>query len=359
MRLLYGMLLKQFLPILLMALLFFVLLLQLIDVFGSIWRYFAHNVGVRQVAWIALLYLPKCISFALPVSFLFAISYTLGIFYGNNELFAIFGSGVSLHRLVVPFLVLGMVLSVGAFFFDDTTVIPTFQMKNEAYAQAVKQITSLSQSNVTVTSPDQRVIYISDYYNDAQKRLTGVTVVVRDAQMNLVSRADAQWAEWVNNRWVLHVCRTFTWDPAARLLSAETRDTYDSPELVEPPDTFRKLARSIAEMNRAESQRYVALIRKAGLPYREVLTDYYRKYSFAFTPLIVAFIASSLGSTFKKNILLMSLLSALVISVAFYVSQMVAAILSKNGFIPPLAGAWSPFTVFMALGFLLFRTARS
>jgi lipopolysaccharide export system permease protein len=359
MRLLRGMLLKQFLPILLMALLFFVLLLQLIDVFGSIWRYFAHNVGIRQVSWIALLYLPKCLSFALPVSFLFAISYTLGILYGNNELFAIFGSGISLHRLVVPFLLLGVLLSVGAFFFEDMIVIPTFRMKNDAYAQAVKQITSLSQSNVTVTSPDQRVIYIADYYNDAQKRLTGVTVVVRDPRMNFYSRADAQWAEWVNNRWVLHVCRTFTWDPGTKLLSSETRDSYDSPFLVEPPDTFRKLARSIAEMNRAESQRYVALIRKAGLPYREVLTDYYRKYSFAFTPLIVAFIASSLGSTFRKNILLMSLLSALVISVAFYVSQMVAAILSKNGFIPPLAGAWSPFTVFLALGFLLFRTART
>jgi len=359
MRLLRGMLLKQFLPILLVALLFFVLLLQLIDVFGSIWRYFAHNVGVREVSWIALLYLPKCLSFALPVSFLFAISYTLGLSYANNELFAIFGSGVSLHSLVVPFLALGVLLSVGAFFFDDTIVIPTFQMKNEAYAQAVKQITSLSQSNVTVTSPDQRVIYIADYYNDAQKRLTGLTVVVRDAQMSFVSRADAQWAEWVQNRWVLHVCKTFTWDSATRLLSAEIRDTYDSPLLTEPPDTFRKLARSIAEMNRAESQRYVALIRKAGLPYREVLTDYYRKYSFAFTPLIVALIASSLGSTFKKNILLMSLLSALVISVAFYVAQMVAAILSKNGFIPPLAGAWTPFTVFLALGFLLFRTART
>ncbi len=359
MKLLRGMLLKQFLPILLVALLFFVLLLQLIDVFGSIWRYFAHNVGVREVSWIALLYLPKCISFALPVSFLFAISYTLGISYANNELFAIFGSGISLHRLVVPFLALGVILSVGAFFFDDQIVIPTFQMKNDAYAQAVKQVTSLSQSNVTVTSPDQRVVYIADYYNDAQKRLTTVTVVVRDAKMNFYSRADAQWAEWVVNRWVLHACTTFTWDPAARLLSSETRDTYDSPLLSEPPDTFRKLARSIAEMNRSESQRYVALIRKAGLPYREVLTDYYRKYSFAFTPLIVALIASSLGSTFRKNILLMSLLSALVISVAFYVSQMVSAILSKNGFIPPLAGAWSPFTVFLSLGFLLFRAART
>jgi len=359
MRLLRGMLLKQFLPILLVALLFFVLLLQLIDVFGSIWRYFAHNVGVREVSWIALLYLPKCISFALPVSFLFAISYTLGISYANNELFAIFGSGISLHRLVVPFLALGVILSVGAFFFDDQIVIPTFQMKNDAYAQAVKQVTSLSQSNITVTSPDQRVVYIADYYNDAQKRLTGLTVVVRDPKMNFYSRADAQWAEWVVSRWVLHACTTFTWDAGARLLSSETRDTYDSSLLSEPPDTFRKLARSIAEMNRSESQRYVALIRKAGLPYREVLTDYYRKYSFAFTPLIVAFIASSLGSTFRKNILLMSLLSALVISVAFYVSQMVAAILSKNGFIPPLAGAWSPFTVFLSLGFLLFRTART
>jgi lipopolysaccharide export system permease protein len=112
-------------------------------------------------------------------------------------------------------------------------------------------------------------------------------------------------------------------------------------------------------MDRAESQRYVAAIRKAGLPFREALTDYYRKYSFASTPLIVALIASSLGSTFKKNILLMSLLSALVISVVYYVSQMVSAILSKNGYIPPLAGAWSPFSLFLVLGFMLFRTART
>lgn len=359
MRLLRRLLLRQFFPILLVALLFFVLLLQLIDVFGSIWRYFAHDVGIRQVAWIALLYLPKCLSFALPVSFLFAVSYTLGLSYANNELFAIFGSGVSLHRLVLPFLLLGVLFSVGAFFFDDVIVIPTFQMKNDAYEQAVKQVTTFSQSNVTVTSPDQRVIYVADYYNDALKRLTNVTVIVRDARMSLVSRVDAQWAEWSETGWVLRACRIFTWDAATKLLSEESRDSYESPLLAEPPGTFRKLARTIAEMTRSDAQRYVALIRKAGLPYREVLTDYYRKYSFALTPLIVALIASSLGSTFKKNILLMSLLSALVISVAFYVAQMLAAILSKSGSIPPLAGAWTPFTVFLALGVLLFRTART
>jgi len=359
MRLLRRMLLQQFLPIFVLALVFFVLLLQLIDIFGSIWRYFAHDVGVGQVAWIALLYLPKCISFALPVSFLFAIAYTLGLFYANNELFAIFGSGVSLYRLVLPFLVLGAALSVGGVFFEDEVVIPTFQAKNETYALAVKQVTSLSQSNVAVTSPDQRVVYVADYYNDALRRLTGVTVVIRDAGMTLVSRIDAQSAEWQDTRWVLEGCRSFTWDPKTRLLNDSTQPRYDTLLLNEPPATFRRLARNIDEMNISDSERYVAMIRRAGLPYREALTDFYRKYSFAFTPLIVAFIASSLGSAFKKNILLMSLLSALVISVGFYVAQMVSAILSKNGVIPPLAGAWTPFSLFLVLGFMLFRTART
>ena len=38
---------------------------------------------------------------------------------------------------------------------------------------------------------------------------------------------------------------------------------------------------------------------------------------------------------------------------------LVSAILSKNGMIPPLAGAWTPFSLFLVLGFMLFRTART
>ncbi len=361
MKRLTAMLLRQFVPIFLVALVFFILLLQLIDVFGSIWRYVAHDVPFQEVARIALLYVPKCISFALPVSFLFSVSFTLGIFYANNELFAIFGSGVSLHRLVVPFIALGLALSAGAFFFEDAVVIPTFKMKNDEFNLAVKQVTSLSQQRVTVTSPDQRVVYTADYYNDAQARLTGLTVVVRDANRDLVERIDAVSADWQGTRWILRNSRIFTWDAATGILSDESHDTWDSPLLSEPPETFRRLAQSVDQMSRADADRYVRLLRRAGLTefYREALTDYYRKFSFAATCLIVAFIASSLGSTFRKNILLMSLLSALVISVGFYVAQMVTAILAKNNVIQPFAGAWGPFALFLVLGFMLFRTART
>jgi lipopolysaccharide export system permease protein len=361
MRKLTVMLLRQFVPIFLVALLFFVLLLQLIDIFGSIWRYVAHDVPAREVARIALLYIPKCVSFALPVSFLFAISYTLGLFYANNELFAIFGSGVSLHRLVVPFIVLGVLLSLGSFFFEDGVVIPTFKAKNTAFSAAVKQVTSLSQQRVTVTSPDQRIIYSADYYNDAQSRLTGLTVIIRGPDLQLQSRVDAQSGDWQSTRWVLHGVRLFTWDTSTGLLSDKSEATWDSPQLSEPPETFRRLAQNVEEMSSTDGARYVALLRRAGLTdfYREALTDYYRKFSFAGTAFIVAFIASSLGSTFRKNILLMSLLSSLVISVGFYVAQMVTSLLAKSAFIQPVVGAWGPFALFLVLGFMLFRTART
>jgi lipopolysaccharide export system permease protein len=356
---LHRMLLRTFVPLFLVAMLFFVLLLQLIDVFGSVWRYFAHDVSILEIGRIALLYMPKCLAFSLPVAFLFAIANTLGVLYARNELFAIFGSGVSLVQLVSPFLLLGVLLSVGGFFFEDAVVIPSFKQKNERYALAVKLVTSLSQSNVTVTSPDQRVVYQADYFNDAQKRLMGLTVVLRGEDMRFTSRVDAASADWTDDRWTLRDCRIFTWEPSSGLLSEEKAPAWQSPLVAEPPGTFRKLSRSVEEMSASESRVYVAAIRRAGLPFRAALTSYYRKFSFACTPLIVALIASSLGSTFRRNILLMSLLSALVISVGYYVAQMVTAILSKNGYIPPLAGAWMPFTLFLVLGFMLFRSART
>ena len=353
------MLLSSFAPVFAVAILFFVLLLQLVDVFGSISRYIAHEVPLAEIGRIAMLYTPKCVAYSLPIAFLFAISFTLGQLYAQGELAAILGSGISLYRLVAPFLALGLVLCPASFFFEDAVVIPTFAGRNAAWSAAVKAVSSLSQANVTVASPDQREVYQVEYYNDAQRRLTGFTAIVRGSDLAFERRVDAAWAEWVTDRWVLHDCRAFTWDPSARVLTDETRDTISDPSFDEPPETFRKLTRNVEEMGFREARDYVALLRRAGFASSEALTNLYRKLSFACTPLIVALIASSLGSAFRKNILLMSLLTALVVSVLYYVSQMVTGILSKNGVIAPLAGAWIPFTLFLALGAMLFRTART
>jgi lipopolysaccharide export system permease protein len=353
------MLLRSFLMLLAIALLFFVLLVQLFDVFANLWRYLAQDTGALAILRIAWLYLPKCVSYALGPALLFACAYTLGLLYKNNELIAILGSGLSLFRLLAPLLALGLLVSVASFWFEERVVIDSLRLKNQLYRSSVKLELPLSRTNVTVTSADGRIVYQADYYDDKKQSLSGVLILRRDAQGRFESRADAERAAWSGGHWVLHNTRSYVWDPAAGLLRESRAAQLEDAALSEPPATFRKSTRRVEEMGAGQARDFVGQLRRAGLPYREALTEYYRKYFVALNPLIVLLIASGVGGRFRKNVLLLSLLTSLLLSVLYYVGQMITLILAKNAVIPPLAGAALSFLVFLAGGILILRTART
>jgi lipopolysaccharide export system permease protein len=359
MKTIHFMLLRIFAVFFLIAILFFVLVLELLDVFANLWRYLAQDTPPAAILHIAWLYLPKCISYSIAPSLLFAGSYSLGLLYKNNELISILGSGLSLYRLVLPLLVLGLALSAGGFYFEETVVIDTFQAKNQLYRATIKQEVSFSNTNVTVMSEDSRTIYQVEYYNDKKQSLTQVLILRRDVEGRFASRIDADWAEWNGKNWVLHNGRRYLNDLQTGIVSEEKVGILDDQELVEPPTTFRKTTRRIEELQAAQARDWVTRLRRAGLPFREALTEYYKKFFFALNPLIVALIASGIGGRFRKNVLLMNLLAALILTVIYYVGQMISLILAKNGLIPPLAGAGMAFLVFLAGGLLLLRTART
>lgn len=359
MKTLNGMAIKSFLPVFLFSLAFFVLIFQLVDLFTYLWRYLNNDIGIIEIMNVAYLYLPKCISFALAPSLLFSIAFTLGNFYSNNELISIFGSGISLFRFIIPFLSIGLLLSVGGFYFEETVVIDSFKMKNEIQKTLLKQQVSYSNTNLTVLSQNNTVIYRADYYNDKAQTLSGVTVLFVDADGNFQQRIDGEQALWKEGKWEFQQCRIFTWDEYTNFLTETSENRYYSDLLNEPPDTFRKSVLNVDEMRRRDAREWINSLRKSGLPFRGVLTEYYKRFSLALTPIVVAFISSALGGRFKKNILLMSLLSSLVITVVYYVLQMILVLFAKLGYIPPTAGAWGTFLIFTIPGLWLFRSART
>jgi lipopolysaccharide export system permease protein len=357
---LHGMVLRNFLGIFIVSLLFFVLLLELMDVFANLWRYLAHGTDLLSILRIGLYYAPKCLSYSVSPALLFSAAFTLGTLYRNNELIAIIGSGISLYRLVVPLFAVGILLSVGWFFFEEDVVISSFRIKNELYARSVgREGENLSNTNVTVMSGDTRTIYQVDYYNDKRETITGVVILWRDPQGGFAARLDADWGEWGGVHWVMHNCVRYVLSGDGQEMSRRTVALYDSEELDEPPATFRKTTRDVQEMSAGEARRWVRSLRRAGLPYREALTEYYNKYFFALTPFVVVLMAAGLGSRFRRNVLLMNLLAALVATVIYYVTQMISLILAKNGYLPPAAGAGLAVLLFVAVGAGLLRYART
>lgn len=359
MKTLHFMVLRAFLPVFILAIVFFVLILELVDIFTNLVRYLSRDVPFAEIARVAILYVPKCVAFSVPIGLLFAVAYTLGNMYANNELIAVFGAGVSLALLATPLFLFGLFISFGGFLFQEYVVIDTFIMKNELEDTLLKQRSSLSNANVTVLSNQNRIVYHAAYYNDNTKTLSDVIILEKDEYGEFSKRIDAEWAEWKENLWILHECRVFSWTEDESHIQEIKQTTYSNERLTEHPNTFRKIFRDIEEMKIDEAKEWIASLRKAGLPYKEQLTEYYSRFSFSLTPLIVAVISSGIGGRFKKNILLMSLLSSLIIVVVYYVLQMVAGIFSTMGLITPVAGAWSPFFIFFLIGIGLFKVART
>jgi lipopolysaccharide export system permease protein len=351
-------LIRVFLPFFGGALLFFVLLLEIIDLFANLWRYLALDVPLGAIARVVALYIPTCVSYGLPVALLFATAYTLGTLYARNELVAVFSGGVPLFVFVAPLIVFAAVLSVASFFFEDRVVLSTYREKSEYSRQLLQQSRSLSNSELAVIARDGKVVYRADYYDDGSASLSGLTVVERNDRLEPVARTEAAQAKWQDGRWRLSGVRRFERKGDGQW-SESSFGSYTAPILDEPPESFRSQNLDVREMSLTELSRYVAFLKRAGLPSGAALAERQKRYAFSLAPLVVVFLSAALGGRFKKNVLLMSLLSSLLGATAYYIVQMVTMLMAKTGLILPAAGAWAPFFIFAILGAALFRRART
>ena len=191
MLVLHRYLVRNFVPVVIVALAFFVLIIQLVDLFANLVRYLNSGAGMREIMSVQLLYLPKAISYAVPIALLFAVSFTLGSMYAANELIAVFGAGVPLRRFVIPVLLIGALASLGSFYFEERVVIATLAQKNELSRSLLNVSRSLSNTNVTVRGLDGRYVYSVEHYNDTTQRLSNVVIVERAADGTFVRRIDA------------------------------------------------------------------------------------------------------------------------------------------------------------------------
>ena len=130
---------------------------------------------------VALLYLPKCISWALPIAMLFSVSYELGTFFTQNELIVVYGSGVNLFSFMLPVFIFSAIVSIGFLAFEDHVVIPSFAAKKDLSARILKTGEGPTGMNdVTIVSDGGRFIWNMRYYDTAGSIMTGGTLVECD-----------------------------------------------------------------------------------------------------------------------------------------------------------------------------------
>jgi lipopolysaccharide export system permease protein len=333
----------------------FVLLLSLLDIFTNLVRYLNNQVPAVDIFRVTFFYLPKSFSFALPVSLLFASAYTLGDLYGKNELTSVLAAGVPFWRFSAPLLVIGLFASILAFYFDDTVVIPTLKMKNDLSAVLLHRQRSENRSDIVIKARNGRLIYAVDYFEGQSQTLNGLSIIEQDEKGRLLSLVRSPSAVWRDDHWELSNAVIYEWeDGVLNYRHLESTDKYR-----EEPDTFRRNMVQVEELRYADARLLVQDLKIAGLPFTGAQADYYHRFSFSAVSFVVMILSISMGGRFRKNILLMSLLSSLGAAVIFYIMEMISMMMARMGYIPPVAGAWFPVLTFIGAGVLLLGTAKT
>lgn len=357
---LVGYLLKKIFPLFLGALFFFALVLNLVDLFMNIATYLQNNCTVNDIFTVMLNYVPKTLWYAVPVAILFSTSYTLSNMYATNELEALFASGVSLLHFCMPILIISLGLSFGLFFFEDRVVVKTYEKKVELQNQLLKKSQNENNSDVIVFSNNGTVVYKANSYNEELKKLSKLYLVFRDEAKKfkaLVYSDEAFWSE-EDKLWKLGNSYQY------KLVDGDIKlrgfvDKEFTEQLTESYEIFRKSIVDIQSVNTKDAKVYINHLRKAGLPYQEQLSEYYKKYSFPFIVFLVVFVSIGLTGKTKKNVLLVSLASCIGASVLFYVMMMITMVLAKHGYISPFMGAWFPVFFFIVGSLVLLKYSRT
>ena len=333
----------------------FMFLLLLIDLFINLARYLANEVPFSQIMLISLHFVPQSLYFALPVSLLFASAYTLGDLYARNELTSVFASGIPYWRFGLSLIILGTVASVFSFFFNDLVVIPTMRIKNEMTRHALRQHVTASYSDIVIRARNGEIIYAVDFFDSFAQTLNGVQIVETNSQGEFISLVRSRMATWSGEHWEFVDPVIYFWEDGwLRIGSLPSTMIFN-----EHPDIFWRSSVRAEDLPFSEVRFLIQDLRAAGMPYTEVQADFYHRVSFSAVTLIVVVLSISMGGRFRKNIMLMSLLSSVGSAVVFYVIQMITMMMARLGHIPPAAGGWFPVTVFIILGFSLLVKAKT
>ena len=116
--------LRKFLINLFIALLTWLIIFLVVDIIENLSRFLDKNATLGQVFRYYVYFIPYIISLTLPVAMLLSALFTMSTFAQYNEIVAQLSSGISLYRLLAPVLILAVLISILAAFFNEFIVCP-------------------------------------------------------------------------------------------------------------------------------------------------------------------------------------------------------------------------------------------
>jgi lipopolysaccharide export system permease protein len=310
---------------------------------------------LQTVLVVMALQLPTGMSYCLPAGVVVSIMLVLARASRDSEIVALQLLGVSLLRIVAPFLAIGFIASACCFYISENVAPQTRDLSRRFFAISANKTERpfANQFELRFEPAAGHVEKIMLVGKGQGATVTGfVSFDLSKAPM--VKLVYAQTAEWKNYSWTLHDGRLFELlngdAPAVQMQFAEMQ----LPAIVDPSEIINSHYRSTLEHTRSELKEIleVAKLKQIEVP-GYLKFQYYRRYSHPLSCFFLALAAAPLVLLRRRKGRDFSMLYCAFTIVAFFIGQQISMALVVNDRLDPMVAAWLPVSVLASLGMLL------
>lgn len=329
----------------------FVGIYLLIDFFEKVDDFIDH----KAAPWDYLSYLINSVPFIfsqiLPLAILTAVVLTLGGLGRTNEVTAMRACGISLWKVVQPFMLSALVLSFALLLLNEY-VVPwnTKQLNNLLEVKLKgKQHLQLTHQEVWYRQRE-RIINIA-LADPLKKTLHGITIFTFNEQQQLIKREDIPTAKFSDHTWVANNLKT-------RIFSAQTGDLEQTSNsssqkltIDRNPEDFSNRQELNNELGVRKLSTLAAKLEHEGYDATHQRVDMHTRVAAPFTCLIMGFLGVPFALQRGRNSnIALGIGLSLGVGITYFIIQSLVTAFGYSNALPPFLAAWAANFIFLLLG---------
>ncbi len=346
--------LRQFVTSFVFGLLAFLLIFLVIDMMEKLDDFMDAGVQFPVILQYYVSFTPEIIKLMTPVAVLLAALFVTGRLAGQNELAAMKSSGVSLWRLLLPFLFVAFVISGLSVYLNGWIVPDANQEKFDIERNTLRGGGDVTMRyNILFQEGPHRIVSVN-YFDVRGKTASRVSIQDFDPldRTKLIRRFDAQQMQWQSeatpdapaNSWVLlHGNRREFLDSSQTMISFQRLPIGT---LLLTPSDIEKKQRTPDEMIYPDLKEFIENQQRAGQDVSRWLVEYHAKIAFPFASVIMILFGVPFASNRPRTGAALGIGICVAITFIYMIFLKVSQVFGYNGDLNPILTAWMANIVF-------------
>ena len=351
MKLINRFVLKHFLRILLLSCAAFVGIYLLIDFFEKIGDFIDHKATAADYFSFLLNSIPLIFVQILPLAILMTVVLTLGTLGRTNEITAMRACGISLWRIVQPFMLLALALSLLLLLVNEFVTPWNAKELSELLAFKRQGTQQLSYKRNEIWYRDNNRIINIKMADPQKQELHGITIFTIDDSPKIIKREETQLATYQNENWQAQELTERKFAPENGDLISVQDKKQQSVELKRTPEEFASREEKNRELSFRQLRKLVHKLKREGIDATRQQVDMHNRIAAPFTCLIMAFLGVPFALQRGRNSnIALGIGLSLGIGIVYFILQSLITSFGYSAALPPLAAAWATNVIFLMLG---------